>query len=305
MSTLGWDRSEIELLQAHIHAPDADFQGLAEIPATAHPSEQSATSTKRVLALSEGGDDLTVGEGEPMRFYTPPDTTGGQAVVIRDRARALGYYLFSVEQHADRIVDHDGEGLADVVTEAEVIAATRDMVDWRPYLAMQSTLTDRDRRLRLMDFYEWRTTHGDYAAEVYAADATWRGTGLSDSARTLAEQIARHTDVPLDPRLCYGTTQRALAQFGENHRIEYVEGVALPRHANQAIRHAWLEVDERVVELTWPWHRPDGHGAVYWGVPVDTAQVLDTFDRRDGGSAVLLSEAENADVTAAMRGDDL
>jgi len=45
-------------------------------------------------------------------------------------------------------------------------------------------------------------------------------------------------------------------RYWENDRVQYVEGIGLSKHTARITGHGWIEHDERVVELTWPWHSP-------------------------------------------------
>lgn len=107
------------------------------------------------------------------------------------------------------------------------------------------------------------------------------------------------------------------------HRIQYAEGLALPRQAGRVIQHAWIEIDGAVADLTWPWHSPDpispdtfdpnsemdsespptglaapmadadasGQGpAVYFGTVIPWPKVIATTERRGGHSPILGDE---------------
>lgn len=287
---------DVQVMQVHIEDTDAEFQGLAEIMVAPDPMENAATHDRRVLALSEGGDHFTT-EGDPLRFY---NKDADQVVAFEDRARALGYFLYGLETAADRILTEDG---IEFVAEADAHDVLENIgVDLAPYHEMRDALTERDRQLRLLDYTEYRIDNGDIAAEPYLDDATWRSTNLSDSGRTLAERI--YGSIDPKPRLCYHTAGTAAVKHAKNHRVAYVEGLTLPKHANQAIRHAWLEIDGEVAELTWPWHDVDGGDAVYFGVPIDTERVAEIRDQRGGGSPAYLDDATARAMDRAMRGED-
>lgn len=308
---------EAEVLQTHIAAPDREFQALVEIPATTDPMESAARQGTRILGLTRGGDGLTPHEDDPFTYYNSDDA---QCTVIPDAKRAVGYFLHGVEQHSEALLSGDGDAL-DPMSETDIIGllgagdpdagteAADELEDGdtvtellADHIAWRNQLTERDRRLLLMDMLEWRADEGgDFAAAAYMDEATWRETGLTESARSLAEQIHRNIDAR--PRLCYHTAGTAIKKYRDNHRVEYVEGIALPHHCSQAIRHAWLEIDGAVAELTWPWHRYDPTEAEYFGVPIDAERVIETRKRRGGGSPVLLSDEQAERVDAAMRGE--
>jgi len=222
--------------------------------------------------------------------YATAQGANAHCTIVRDPGTALGYYLHALETHG--------------FPEPPVMDALGGAVDLTPYEDMQASLTRQDRRLKLMDLWEWRAADdggGDGAAARYfEAGATWRGRGLTESGLALADELAATTTQK--PGQCYYTAGEAAITYADNHRVTYVEGMCLPATAGQAIRHAWLEIDGAVTELTWPWHPVDGWDAVYIGVEVPTDEVR--ARRRDGAAngAVVLSPDEARRVGGAMRG---
>ena len=91
---------------------------------------------------------------------------------------------------------------------------------------------------------------------------------LSDEQMELAEELLMHS--VKDPGACYESTITAVRQDLENERLSYVEGVCLPKYGGLAQAHAWFEIDRKVVEPTWPWHRPiPPEPSVYYGESFD------------------------------------
>jgi len=67
-------------------------------------------------------------------------------------------------------------------------------------------------------------------------------------------------------------------RYWENDRVQYVEGIGLSKHTARITGHGWIEHDERVVELTWPWHSPlPPEETVYFGRPVSRKELEDSW----------------------------
>lgn len=279
------DDPDYDVMQIHIEATDREFETLAQLEVDAPEGDLTARSDTRLIALTTGGDLTT--EGRPFAYAANPDEKA-QCTVIPDRAVAIGYFLHGLEQHE--------------IAEDVAMNSLGEQVDLTPYHEMQASLTSKTRRLRLMDWWEWRANEGgDFAAARYFDEgATWRTKGLSESGRKLAASIARNS--PVKPRQCYRTAGEAAILHENNRRISYVEGMALPTQANQAVRHSWIEIDGTVCELTWPWHQFDGGDAEYIGVEIDKEHVHETRQRRDINGAIVLTDEEVRRVGAKMRG---
>ncbi|MFC6770006.1 hypothetical protein ACFQDD_00450 [Halorubrum pallidum] len=272
----------------HVHYPDADRE-LEEVLAGTVETDSSAmgdTPTERDLVLSRGDewhfpDDRV---GDPFA-YAESDTQDIRTTIVRDEPVAIGYYLHLAEINA--------------LDEEEILGYLRESApEWvAMYESWVADLSPRDRRLRLLDLLEWRVDEGDdWAAGIYLNErpCTWRSTNLSEAGTDAAAELANAIDVR--PSMCYWTAQKAaLHAFDDSEladRVEYVEGIALPTAASQAIRHAWIEVDGEVAELSWPWHQYDGADAVYFGVSVDPETVREARHGRDLGGPVFVDEAD-------------
>ena len=91
---------------------------------------------------------------------------------------------------------------------------------------------------------------------------------LSDEQVELAKELLMHS--AKDPGACYESAITAVRQDLENERLSYVEGVSPPKYGGLVQAHAWFEIDGKVVEPTWPWHRPiPPEPSVYYGKPFD------------------------------------
>lgn len=109
---------------------------------------------------------------------------------------------------------------------------------------------------------------------------------LSDEQMELAEELLIHS--AKDPGACYESAITAVRQDLESERLSYVEGVSLPKYGGLAQAHAWFEIDGKVVEPTWPWHRPiPPEPVVYYGKSFDPQTASDAMaDHGRYGSVV-------------------
>ena len=88
-------------------------------------------------------------------------------------------------------------------------------------------------------------------AEAYYADGNWREIApLTDEELELADQFDAAVDC--EPRKCYRNALLTAATFGETHDVVYVEGYVKANSFLSPIEHAWVELNGKVVELTFP-----------------------------------------------------
>ena len=276
-----------EVWQTHIHNPDKEFTVYASV--TTESPELATAATKRgetrELILSEGGD-LSTGEPVPSQDWpfvqqSAPDANLNRTLV-HCAGVAVGYYLHHLETHAIE-EEHTYEQMAALVDE--------NGFPLEEFQVFIDTMDESARKLRLLDLLDFRVEKGgDWAAEPYRDKCTWRSTNLSEQGQRFAERLGRELD--LNPQHCYRNAQEAAIKHADNHYVKYFEGIALPKQACQASRHAWIEFDGEVIELTWPWHTYDGNDAVYFGTEFDAEEVEETFERRNGGSQMVLSDEQ-------------
>lgn len=278
MVTMGGDSNIVEALQVHIPRPNEEFQQLIVSSAPTPEHDAVAESEKRQLILSRGGPQAMPsnesGYGEDPAFaWQDPQDEPLRRTLIPEPGVAIGYYRHLLETHG--------------FDETEVDEQIGDEIELDPYTQFREALDERNRKLRLLDLLERRIELGDSLAAPYLDEkpCQWRSTNLSGEGRDIAEQIVNAIDQ--EPATCYLTARRAALLQQNNHRlasrISYVEGVALPETGGQAIRHAWIEIDNEVVEVTWPWHDLDGGEAVYFGYPVDMERVKARHEATIGG----------------------
>jgi len=287
----------VEIIHTHYHAPKEDTETVVSIDVETQTGDARTTAEMQELVLTRGSKPKPSEhyEGDPFAIEGDPDI-GLQRTIIPEEAPALAYFLHALETYGlnkSRVADW----------------FQTKYPNWmQVYQEWRTNLSGRDRRLRLMDLLEWRTEYGDPYAEVYLEGetaGTWRSTDLSDESRQIAQRI--QSSIEVRPALCYRTAQYAALLHAENRRlrdrIKYVEGVALPATGAQCIRHAWIEVDDEVVEVTWPWHDLDGDDAVYFGTsfPLDAVEAA---RKRDVGGPVAIDEKSLKKYNRVHHGDD-
>lgn len=191
------------------------------------------------------------------------ETYGGgneRIMVVDDPTFAIGYYIHLLEIHD--------------IKESEVHDQLPEYLDYMydEYIEWRDTLSLSDRKLRLLDQVEHDLEYDDFYQTVLE-EGTWRQTGLSAKQQHRVSQRVDSLDT--NPKFCYKNARRAITEWWNDETAKYVEGVALSKHASRIIGHAWVELDGRVAELTWPWHIPDPHGtgAVYYGVEVSREEL--------------------------------
>ena len=272
------ESDNVEVVQVHVPRPDEEFQHLIVSSAPAPTHDATTDADERQFALSRGGpqempaNENGYGDDPPFAWQDPLDDTL-RRTLIPDQGVAIGYFLHLLETHG--------------FSESQVFEEFCAEINLEPYEQFQESLDERKRKLRLIDLLEWRIELGDNLAAPYLSEKScrWRSTDLSGNSRDIAERIVNA--IEREPATCYLTARRAALLHADNHRlaprISYIEGVALSKTGSQVVRHAWIEIDEEVVEVTWPWHDLDGSEAVYFGYPVDINTVKAREQAKFGG----------------------
>lgn len=107
----------------------------------------------------------------------------------------------------------------------------------------------------------------DSAAQVCLKRGDFRNTtSLVDSERQIIEQIMEQIE-PI-PKGCFRNSQLAVLDSNVDS-VSYVEGYTLSREVPIPIHHAWIEVNEKVAEITIPRASLSPGDAVYFGVEYD------------------------------------
>ncbi|MFB6187513.1 MAG: hypothetical protein ABEI86_11695 [Halobacteriaceae archaeon] len=115
---------------------------------------------------------------------------------------------------------------------------------------------------------------------------------LTDEQMELVEDLLAHSNK--NPGACYESSITAVRKDLGNERISYVEGVSIPKYGGFPQAHAWFEIDGKVVEPTWPWHRPiPPEPSVYYGESFDPKTASDVMANHGRyGSVVLIQQDE-------------
>lgn len=117
-------------------------------------------------------------------------------------------------------------------------------------------------------------------AEEYYADGSWRDTApLTDEELDLVDRFDAAADFEL--RQCYRNALLTVAFFGESHDVTYVEGYVNTNSSSSPIEHAWVELNGKVLELTFPDGPQAEADATYLGVEFPVADVkAKVYDER-------------------------
>lgn len=112
----------------------------------------------------------------------------------------------------------------------------------------------------------------------------WRDTSPAaddvEAIGELAEAVGR------TPRRCYRNAREVAGAAGRDD-VRYVEGIAVPPTAPLATKHAWVEVDGSVIEVTWEDTPVPADGTAYYGVPIELDTVLKTVNDRGTDGPVI------------------
>lgn len=112
----------------------------------------------------------------------------------------------------------------------------------------------------------------DPAAEYYAEGEWCNVASLNNEERELFELFDSAVDC--QPQQAYRNALLAAGFFGENYDVEYVEGYAMDVPLTSPVEHAWVELDGKVIELTFPEKPQPTEQAAYLGIeyPLETVK---------------------------------
>lgn len=199
---------------------------------------------------------------------------------------AIGQYLSYLETHGiskqdawefvdDRIPDPLLEDYDDIVTDITTKERARTMI---------RQAKRKDAALKA------RTGKTNPHLEKTLEDGCWRDKGLDDEDEELAREIADSIDI--DPRSCHWTATNAIKEAWDNDAVEYCEGWTMAKMMGRTIRHAWIEINGSVAEVTWPWHQFDGAEAMYYGTSIPRDVLDDRLDDCGRGAPLLVGSDE-------------
>jgi hypothetical protein len=251
---------DAELVQVHVVA-DTEGELLAEFETELSDREAYTDRSQRIVQVTRGGPQ-SLPDG---RDYAIAGEDRLQRTVFRDANRAVGYFFHWLEM-SDVDEPAASEEFWDLVVGYN---------DWR------ESLTEQNRKQRLVTIAIDRAKNGDYIAAHYLNNRenfSFHETGIADADWGRYEEML--DDDRLHPRVCYSNAHRLASEYADDDRVEYAEGLAMPETLGQVTRHAWLLIDGRVAEVTWPGHfSPDQHGT-YMGTTIPIAEVEQIRDRR-------------------------
>lgn len=108
--------------------------------------------------------------------------------------------------------------------------------------------------------------------DTYYTDGEWRETAaLSREEHELAESFDKGVDC--QPQQCYRNALLTAASFGGHHDITYVEGYVMADSVVSPVAHAWVELNGKVVELTFPDGPQPDDDAAYLGIEYGLGRV--------------------------------
>lgn len=242
---------------------------------TVAPAPDYHYEENRDLTLMRGGV-----EAKDDRPFTVYGTDHQRVMVTKDVAMAIGSYLHMLETH--NINENEAhDNLAELVED-----------EYEQYREVRDAQTISDRRIFLLDQAEADIEdHPFYRPVLNQESGTWRETGLTDQQRHRVQRYIEREET--NPRFCYKNSRNALEEWWKDERVQYVEGIAMPKEGLRIMGHAWIEIDGKVAELTLPWNGPDPHdtGAVYFGTDISRERykkLTSNIDEGDDPGPLLL-----------------
>lgn len=130
----------------------------------------------------------------------------------------------------------------------------------------------------------------------YIKEGTWRKTNPNKDIVKKADSILDSSD--RNTQACYKTAFLAALALRsntdiENNRISYCEGIALCKYGGIPNQHAWIEIDNQVIELTWPWSGPKPvKNSLYYGLEPEWDTVYERMTSRPTYASVFMSDNE-------------
>lgn len=235
------------------------------------------TGGKITVNLVRGGHEH---EGSHEVNVVMGDSTMEQASVLPDQKRTVGYLIGFMEQ-----LGKSEDAVWEWVSTAVNVGGYEEWVD---------SLSMQDRHNRLFE-QGGRVGEEDPAVAKALEMGEWRDTNLGTESAEIVKELVETVD--RNGRKCYETAQKAINVAWEyDDRVKYCEGYCLPRAGVRATRHAWVEIDGSVCELTWPWHAPVDDNAVYYGTKIPRDVLKERMAKEDRNyDPMILDNEEWAD----------
>lgn len=226
----------------------------------------------RHLILSQGGVTK-----QTNKLVEPYSLKNGKVIntVVSDFNLWLGLYIQYLELHN--------------VTEESTYDGLKNQIPqkYEQYNSWLNNMSISDRRIRLLNQAEM-DTEWDPLYEDILQIGTWRNHSKEKDLKSFSKAI--HKNINFDNNSCYKNVRKVLQtdRYWKNNNVKYVEGIALPKNAARIVGHGWIEHNERVVELTWPWHKPiPPKDAIYFGAEVSRDELKSSWNKGGGGPYIL------------------
>jgi hypothetical protein len=163
----------------------------------------------------------------------------------------------------------------------------RELIDSVPDEQPSCTRDDAASRqeVRLLDHLENLRCFSE-EADVYYSEGSWRKVDpLTDNEFDFAETF--DTTLGCQPQQCYRNALLAAKTLGQSHDVVYVEGYVTPGRFKTPVAHAWVEIDGKVVELTFPGGPEPDPKAAYLGIEFSLERVKEKIFQ-DGATGPLV-----------------
>jgi len=139
----------------------------------------------------------------------------------------------------------------------------------------------------------------------YLKNGDWRNTNPNNKHVKIANNILDAEDK--NTQACYKTAFLAVLALRSksdisNDRISYCEGISLGKYGGIPNQHAWVEIDNKVIELTWPWSGPKPEKTtLYYGLNVEWEHVYNKMSERPTYASVFMSDEEYYSQPSVIR----
>jgi len=247
----------------------------SEVEVPAEVDAEDYDGTKKKIFLSRGGaerkDKSKIAEiqGSEDGKYT--------RIIVDNEYSAVGMYLNVLEQYG--------------FDEKETMEQFKENDDiFSGYVKWLDNLTIEDRKNRAMNQAQDRA-HRSPHIKKYIENGNWRKIKKNDKINLFAEKL--YNGINSDARRCYENSTKSIKAIN-NENLSYFEGFALPKQAGRIVAHSWVEFNDYVIELTWPWHAPTPpKETIYYGVSVSKEDIINSVYKR-GFTPYYLTDEEIA-----------
>ncbi len=137
--------------------------------------------------------------------------------------------------------------------------------------------------------------------KYFFQNGSWRETNPDREIISYYERIQK--DIDINTLSCFQNAYLICKRLKEDgYNAEYCEGFALPKYGGIPQTHSWIEVDEQVLEVTWPWSGPDpDEMCVYYGCELDWFMVLDRQSDRPTYSSALIDDSTYYSISSVQK----